>query len=139
MAFNQKPGRQSFSKTGHGLPSPLTQQNPLTAQDVRNLNDWSDENRRRIALESTAKTDSVSSYNKNMMEGHSKKYSAKMGNQAANVTREKGGASDMKVYKGTTNPGSKNMDTSAGGDVYFRPGSVEKDAPRVSGRMGRAR
>lgn len=26
MAFAQKPGRQSFPKTGHGLPSPLLQQ-----------------------------------------------------------------------------------------------------------------
>ena len=26
MAFNQNPGRQSFSKTGHGVPGPLLQQ-----------------------------------------------------------------------------------------------------------------
>jgi hypothetical protein len=30
MAFTQKPGRQSFPKTGHGIPSPLLQQKTAT-------------------------------------------------------------------------------------------------------------
>jgi hypothetical protein len=134
MAFNQTPGRQSFSKTGHGIPSPLMQKNKLTGAQTKAIEDLSDNNKMRVALEASSKTDSVSAYDMNKMQGHTSKYSAKMGNKAANETRTKGGAPDMNVYKNTTNPGSKNMDTSAGGDTYFRKGPVEKEYPRVIGR-----
>jgi hypothetical protein len=134
MAFNQKPGRQSFPKTGHGIPSPLMQTNRMSGAQINSINDWSDSNKNRLALDASAKNDSVTAYNKNIMEGHTKAYAGKMGNKAANETRTKGGAPDMNVYKNTTNPGSKHMDTSAGGDTYFRKGPVEKDAPRITPR-----
>lgn len=134
MAFNQKPGRQSFSKTGHGIPSPLMQTNKMEGSQIKSVEDWSDKNKNRIALEATSKTDSVSAYNKNIMEGHTKKFAAKMGNKAANDTRTKGGAPDMNVYKNSSNPGSPYSDSSSMGDTYFRKGSVETNPPRITTR-----
>jgi len=79
-------------------------------------------------LEASAKNDSIAVSRTNIMEGHTKKYAGKMGNQAANDTRVAGGAPDMKVYKASKTSG----EDVKGPDRYFRPGTVEKNASRIS-------
>lgn len=143
MAYKQTPGRQSMPKTGRGLSpnlmcgSPMKQTDPktgrkMTKSDARNeIDNVFSENKRRVAAEAVAKSDSTSVADKARLldPNLSKKMAARKGNEAANKRR-------VKENIPTVSRGQQPQSGNPGGvkfkkaDVYSRDEKLEKDVKK---------
>ena len=144
MAYKQSPGRKAMPKTGRGISptlmcgSPMKQEkkkDPYSGRTKQQLSDeinnFGAENMRRLAAETTAKSDSaaVASRAMKLDKTLSKKMAARKGNEAANETRKREKIPQVQrggyANRGTgTNTGVK--DTR---DVYMRDGQLDRDFP----------
>lgn len=108
----------------------------LTLEIIDKIDKTTDINKKRIEVESMAKTDSISGAKKAKLEGKDFVDQARAGNKAANITREKGGV--PKVMRGREHVNSSNLvDKYSTGvststrDSYSRTAPLEKEMPTV--------
>jgi hypothetical protein len=143
MAFKQNAGRGIMPKTGRGISptlmcgSPMKQTDPKSGRKMNKkeageeIDKVFSENKRRVAAEAVAKSDSASVASKARIldPKMSKKMAARKGNEAANETRKK--EKIPQVSRGTSpqsgNPGGVKFKKP---DTYSRDGQLEKDAKR---------
>ena len=139
MAYKQTPGRGNSSKTGAGLSPMLMGGSPMYQQKKKDpysgkswgelgseIENFASENKKRVASEMIAKSDSTSAANNAMKldKTLSKKMAARVGNEAANKTRSE--KKIPRVNRGKYTDGSY-MAPSKLGDTYTRSGKLEKD------------
>jgi len=122
MAYTQNPGRGNSSKTGSGLPTPFLQ-TPISEKAKKSVDDIGDKNKLKLAVESQAKSDSISAVKTS--KNPNKYMRAQEGNEAANKTRKKGGVQTVQRFD---NPNQYNTyDVRTGEkDTYFRGGMDSK-------------
>ena len=141
MAYKQTPGRGNSKKTGSGISpmlmggSPMYQEkkkDPYSGKTFRELGseieNFAAENKKRIASEMIAKSDSTSAANNAMKldKTLSKKMAGRIGNEAANKTRSE--KKIPRVNRGKYTDGGY-MTPSKFGDTYDRQGQLERDFP----------
>lgn len=140
MAYKQTPGRGNGKKTGGGLSPMLMsgsamyqKKDPYSGKNFRELGgeieNFAAENKKRIASEMIAKSDSTSAADnaRKLDKTLSKKMAARIGNEAANKTRSE--KKIPRVNRGKYTDGDY-MTPSKLGDTYDRAGKLEKDFPK---------
>jgi len=106
----------------------------LTKDTIDKINETTDINKKRLSVESAAKSDSISGAKKAKFEGKDLVDQRRAGNQAANVKRKEGGVPEVSRGRYTnTEPdkywgGGYNALTS---DAYVRDEPLEKEMPVV--------
>ena len=116
MAYTQKPGRGNSSKTGSGLPTPFLQ-TPISEKAKKSVEDIGDKNKLKLAVESQAKSDSISAVKTST--NPNKYMKAREGNKAGNKTRKAGDVEPVQLF---TNPNQYSTYQPRTGekDTYFR-------------------
>ena len=112
MAYTQKPGRSPLLKTGNGIPSALLQQK-ISKRAGDYIEDVTAGNKLKLAVESQAKSDSISA-SKNS-KNPNKYMKAREGNKAGNKTRKAGDVEPVQLF---TNPNQYST---------YQPRTGEKD------------
>jgi hypothetical protein len=137
-----KPGRGNMLKTGNGIPptlmscSPMKQEKPkktdpkssmTKAQAREKIDSIFSENSRRVAAEAMAKSDSTAAAKGAMLLGKAKKEAGRIGNEAANITRNKEKLPSVMRGREVSSGGVLNDPRNK--DVYTRMGKLESDVP----------
>jgi hypothetical protein len=135
--FKMKPGRGNMPKTGNGIPptlmscSPMKQTDPKSnitkAQAREKIDSIFSENSRKVAAEAMAKSDSTAAAKGAMLVGKAKKEAGRIGNEAANITRNKENLPIVARGRGVSSGGVLNDPKNK--DVYTRIGQLESDIP----------
>lgn len=108
----------------------------LTSAKIKEIDDTTAINKKRIEVESVAKNDSIASANKAKLSGSSIYMQRKAGNEAANKVRTSSGAGNPLVQR-FTNPHQYDEGDKHNGskDTYIRNAPLEKDMPVVKKTM----
>jgi hypothetical protein len=142
MAYTQKPGRGNDKKTGRGISPMLMGGSPMyqekkkdpysgktRAQLGQEIEDFGAENKRRVASEMIAKSDSTSAAGNAMKldKTLSKKMAGRIGNEAANKTRAE--KKIPKVTRGRSVPLGAAYSDPKNDDAYWRDSALDRDFP----------
>lgn len=142
MAYTQKPGRGNDKKTGRGLSPMLMGGSPMyqekkkdpysgktRAQLGQEIEDFGAENKRRVASEMIAKSDSTSAASNAMRldKTLSKKMAGRIGNEAANKTRTE--KKIPKVIRGKSVESGAVVNDPKNQDAYWRSSTLDRDFP----------
>ncbi len=108
----------------------------LTSAKIKEIDDTTAINKKRIEVESVAKNDSIASANKAKLSGSSIYMQRKAGNEAANKVRTSSGAGNPLVQR-FTNPHEYDRYEKHNGskDTYIRNAPLEKDMPTIKKTM----
>jgi len=107
----------------------------LTKGEISKIDETSALNKKRIAVEASAKSDSISGAKKAKFSGKDLVDQRRSGNAAANETRAKGGNPEVARGRYTNTKPDKYYSggySALTSDSYSRTGPLEKDMPRIS-------